>query len=114
MRLTILEPHWLKRVSDRSFKKVYSLQEADGIRFLCPLCWKVNDGPVGTHSILCWRPHVPQSCYPAPGRWGYPAPGRWEFQGSSFEDLTLVASSSSILLLGGCKAHFFIRNGEIC
>lgn len=84
-----------------------TLEQADGIMFLCPVCFAKNGGPVGTHRIICNRPRVPL-------REGiYVGPGRWEFEGTGIDDLTLVAGSSSILLLGGCAAHFFIRNGAI-
>jgi len=106
MKLTDLEPHWMQLSDKRTFREVETVEAADGIRFLCPVCFQRNNGPVGTHSILCWRPRVPADIYPAPGR--------WEFQGGSFDDLTLVAGSSSILLQGGCNAHFFIRDGKIC
>jgi len=42
-----------------------------------------------------------------------PIPGRWEFIGTSFENLSLVAGSSSIQLTSGCMAHFTITNGDI-
>lgn len=82
-----------------------SFAEADGVHFLCPKCFEANRGPVGTHSVICWRPRVPADVSPKPGR--------WEFHGTSLDDLTLVAGSSSVLLLGGCAAHFFVRNGRI-
>lgn len=84
---------------------VATLEEADGVQFLCPKCFAANNGPVGTHSVICWRPRVPPDVLPNPGR--------WEFQGTGLGDLTLVAGSSSILLTAGCKAHFFVRNGGI-
>lgn len=84
---------------------VETIAEADGIRFLCPKCFTTNGGPRGTHSVICWRPRV--AAHITPG------PGRWEFEGSGLADLTLVAGSSSILLHGGCNAHFWIRAGEI-
>ncbi|HEY1605638.1 MAG TPA: hypothetical protein VGF77_08555 [Allosphingosinicella sp.] len=110
MRLIDLEPQWLKIVDLRTRRRVEGIapQEADGILFKCPVCFQANGGSIGTHSIICWQPHVSQD-HP-------PTPGRWSFEGSSFNDLTLVAGSSSILLTRGCKAHFFIRNGgiEVC
>jgi hypothetical protein len=84
---------------------VDDIAAADGVRFLCPLCFKNNRGRVGTHSVICWRPRVPAGVPPVPGR--------WEFQGTGLGDLTLVAVSSSILLQGGCGAHFFIRRGAV-
>lgn len=75
--------------------------------FVCPKCFAANDHKrPGVHSIICWDPSVPQTVFPNPGR--------WELVGDSFENLTLRAGSSSILLTGpGCQAHFFITNGEI-
>lgn len=110
MRLTELEPQFLRYVDERTMHvgdpPDVSLQESDGIMFLCPKCFKANSGPIGTHRVICNRPRVPQSEHRV-------GPGRWEFTGSGFDDLTLVAGSSSILLQGGCGAHFFIRNGAI-
>jgi len=115
VRLVELKPKWLKRIDDKTHQwDDVPFAEADGIIFLCPKCIVANGGSVGTHSVICWRPHVPQTTTPVPGR--------WEFQGTGFDDLTLVAASSSILLKGAClepnKAwgpgwHGFIRNGQI-
>ena len=109
--LTDLDPHWRRHVDD-----VYSLEDppqvtretATGIRFACPRCFLDNGRQrPGVHSIVCWDPSVPQTVTPIPGR--------WNMVGSGFDDLSLVAGSSSILLDGdgGCHAHFFIRNGRI-
>lgn len=105
VKLTDLEGRFLRRVDDKHYENVDTIEEADGVLFLCPTCFKVNQGAVGTHSVICWQPHVPQSTFPRPGR--------WKFEGTGLSDLTLVAGSSSILLKGGCNAHFFIRNGLI-
>ena len=110
MKLLELEPQLLKIDSyegegARRWAHVDELAGADGVIFLCPVCYIANGGRVGTHSVICWRPRVPQSINPVPGR--------WEFEGASLEDLTLVAGSSSVLLMDGCRAHFFVRAGEI-
>lgn len=106
MKLLELEPHFLKIETERSFLRVDSIDDADGIIFLCPKCFEDEPrGPVGTHSVICWRPRVPQTMEPKPGR--------WEFQGRTYADLTLVAGSSSVLLTSGCRAHFFVNGGEI-
>jgi hypothetical protein len=107
MKLTELEPEFLKRKDDTHWQRMDNFAEADGVIFLCPKCFLTNNGNIGTHSVICWRPYVPQTTTPIPGR--------WEFQGTGYGDLTLVAGSSSVLLTseGGCKAHFFVRNGEI-
>lgn len=106
MKLTELEPKFLKWEDDRHFLMTDEIAGADGLEFLCPVCFKANNGPVGTHAIICWTPKVPQSTSPTPGR--------WNIQGSGYHDLSLVAGSSSVLLNGApCKAHFFVRSGQI-
>jgi hypothetical protein len=107
MKLTELEPKWLSITSPKSFRhssRARMPKGTDGIIFLCPKCFSER-GRIGTHSIICWRPHVPQTMDPVPGR--------WEFEGRTFNTLTLVAGSSSILLTTGCAAHFFIQKGKI-
>lgn len=105
MKLADLDPRFIRRIDDTLFDFVEEIDQADGLLFLCPACFGANGGPRGTHSIICWRPRVPLTTSPKRGR--------WEFEGSGLEDLTLVAGSSSVLLTGGCRAHFFIRNGEV-
>lgn len=107
MKLTELDPKFLTKPDAEGIMHfVDSIQQGDGLEFLCPVCFKANNGPIGTHSIICWQPHVPQSVSPGPGR--------WKFEGTGFSDISLVAGSSSIFLNGpGCGAHFFIKNGEI-
>ena len=116
MRLTELEPRLMGRpYIDREGRQSWrtdalSIAYAAGIQFLCPICFEKNGGPVGTHTVVCWDGSVPPVFVPTPGR--------WDRQGDSFENLTLVGAgekSDSVLLTteGGCKAHFFVRNGEI-
>lgn len=106
MRLVDLEPMFLKIIDDKTFRMIDSIADADGVQFLCPACFRKNGGNRGTHSIICWKPHVPQTFYPVPGR--------WNMQGTAYADLTLFAGSSSIHLTGpGCGAHFHITNGQI-
>lgn len=105
MTLAELEAKFLGRIDDTHFRIVESIKEADGVEFLCPTCFSRNKGSVGTHGVICWRPRVPQTTQPVPGR--------WEFQGTGISDLTLIARSSSVKLTAGCMAHFFIRNGAI-
>lgn len=105
MRLTELDAVFIKRVDAKTTHAVQRKQDADGVLFLCPKCFADNQGPIGTHGIKCWEPHVPQDTPPTPGR--------WEMLGNDLNDLTLTASSSSIALTGGCRAHFYVRNGAI-
>jgi hypothetical protein len=109
MRLSELEPEFLKVIDDRTWQsKGVLLSEADGIFFLCPLCFKNNNGAIGTHGIICWQQHIPQS----ENKTG---PGRWNLVGTNFDDLTFIgATSNSVLLTGpGCGAHFTVNKGEI-
>lgn len=108
LKLTELDPQFLKHVLDDDgyyFLMVDALSEADGISFLCPKCYLANKGRIGTHSIICWDPSVPENLNPKPGR--------WKMVGTSFQDLSLVAGSSSILLTDGCRWHGFIREGQV-
>jgi hypothetical protein len=107
MKLTDLEPQFLKIVDEKNYRHVDLIAEADGVMFLCPKCYMQKGFTrVGVHSILCWRPHVPQT--------HRPTPGRWEFTGTGYDDLSLVAGSSGVKLPDeGCAAHFHVRNGEI-
>ena len=108
MRLVELEPQFITRVVKDGVEYLHyvdTLGEAEGIMFLCPVCFTKNHGNVGTHAIICYTPAVPADI--APG------PGRWNMQGIGYDDLSLVAGSSSVALSNGCCAHFFIRNGEI-
>jgi len=105
-KLTELEPQFLKWIDDSHWQCVDSIYEADGVEFVCPLCFELNHCQrPGVHAVICWEPNVPQSTRPRPGR--------WELHGTGYADLSLVAGSSSILLTGGCAAHFFIRDGWV-
>lgn len=106
MKLAELEPQFVRRTGHDEWEDVDSVDDADGILFLCPKCFETNGGPRRTHMVLCWRPGVPQT--------QAPRPGRWEMEGTGYDDLTLVAGSSSVFLKGpGCGAHFFVRDGQI-
>jgi hypothetical protein len=115
-----LEPCFLKIIDEKTYRYVdATIQEADGISFFCPLCFhNNNDSNVGTHQIWCWKPSVPQTFFPIPGR--------WYLIGTSFDDLSLIGSPSSSIKLGNgsnvmskddknknCNAHFNIINGKV-
>jgi hypothetical protein len=121
VRLTELEPQFLRLArpgeltSDGqpfSWKQVDTLAEAQGIRFLCPVCFVANKGPVGTHQVVCWSRArgVPDSETPNPGRWTL-------LDGTGYDDLTLngdpPGNARSVQLTGGCNAHFHVTSGEV-
>ncbi len=87
-----------------------ALAEASGVKFLCPKCFAANNGPVGTHAVICWSRSrgVPDDATPGPGR--------WRLDGTGLHDLTLNADlpsgARSVLLIGGCGWHGFVTNGE--
>lgn len=114
MRLTDLEPVFLKREKQEDGVHhigVDGIAEAQGIMFLCPLCFEGNKGPVGTHHIICWSRlrGIPDDAAPLPGR--------WSLVGTGFADLTLVGEGptgqSSVKLTSGCMWHGNIVNGEV-
>jgi len=111
MKLLDLEPQFLKFMGDGSSKHVDTLEEADGIIFLCPVCFQKNKGNVGTHSVLCWFVgKVPDETVPKPGR--------WTPRGTGYGDLSFVDSpgySRSVLLTNpdGCHWHGFVTDGEV-
>jgi len=97
----------LELPSGRSFRTdAPSVQEAQGVMFLCPKCYQTNNGPIGTHSVICWFVGIPLTIDPKPGR--------WRPQGSSIDDLTFIGpGAASVLLTGdGCGWHGFVRNGK--
>lgn len=108
MSLTLaqLEPELLRLVpADRqASEQVAALADAQGVWFLCPLCFQKNGGKAGTHMVMCWFRDrgVPNDVTPGPARWAV--------SGTSLADLTL---SPSIQLLGGCNWHGFVVAGAI-
>lgn len=111
MRFLDLEPKFLRIVDPKTWSwedesgRDVSIADAQGIMFLCPKCFEGS--PIGVHSIICWFSGRGVSDAEEPG------PGRWEPVGTGLADLTLRAGSSSVLLRGGCNAHFLIRDGEV-
>lgn len=86
---------------------------ADGVDFLCPVCFEKNGGVEGTHGIVCWFPHVSQAIHPGPGRWEPRIP-------ATLDNLTFVPygkpGSSSALYQSvrvGSHAHFAVENGTV-
>lgn len=91
------------------FYEETDLARADGVEYLCPLCFQKNGGAVGTHSL-----HTYFAGRGVPDHLGKDSNGqtvRWTIvSGSGLHDLTL---SPSILVKTGCGWHGFITNGEI-
>lgn len=85
------------------------IEDAQGVAFLCPKCFKANGGATGTHSVICWSRSrgIPDDAKPGPGR--------WLLVGSGLVDLTLNGDggSRSVAVIGGCAWHGFVTNGEV-
>lgn len=91
------------------FPFVDTIDQAQGVEFLCPKCFAANNGPIGTHAVICWSRSrgVPDSADPGPGR--------WRLVGTGFHDLSLMeepGKSRSVQLIGGCAWHGFVTNGD--
>lgn len=112
MKLTDLDAEFLRMgEAPGSLRTVHSLDEAQGVEFLCPLCFVKNGGRQGTHHVICWSRSrgVPDEVTPGPGR--------WKMDGTGLHDLTLNADPPSgmrsvHLTGGGCGWHGFVTNGE--
>jgi hypothetical protein len=69
----------------------------------------------GAHYIICWFRN-PRGADRVPDD-AQPLPGRWWIEGTSLDDLTLAHGAPhmarSVLLQGGCNAHFCVTAGEI-
>ena len=108
MRLTDLDPSFL-RYDEKGFNRIDGIEEAQGLMFLCPKCFRENEGAKGTHGVICWSRSrgVPDDARPGPGR--------WSLNGTGFGDLTLDGDggSRSVHLLSGCGWHGFVTNGEV-
>jgi hypothetical protein len=102
--LTDLEATFRRIIDDRADQEDVPFAEAQGIRFLCPKCFEANGGAAGTHSVLCWFADKGVPADKSPG------PARWPATGTGVEDITLTPS---VLLLGGCGWHGWIKNGVV-
>lgn len=110
-----LKGEFLRVIGDGHFQRVDTIGEAHGVKFLCPKCFAANNGPVGTHAVICWSRSAR-----APDD-QHPLPGRWTLHGNGLHDLTLhgdpLGGARSVLLTAGCGWHGFVdagfANGDI-
>ena len=104
---------WVDPENGRVFKNggyrmVGDLQQADGVKFLCPKCYAEIGSRPGVHGVICWFV----------GRVAddvSPRPGRWTPDGTGLADLSFVPSpgrSQSVALLSGCMWHGIVVNGD--
>lgn len=112
LKLTDLEPQFLVYSEEDGgtfLRPVDRIEDAQGVKFLCPKCFAANGGPKGTHAVICWSRSRGTPDKAAPG------PGRWRLKGRGYDDLTLKAdapsTARSVQLKGGCAWHGFITDG---
>jgi len=114
MRLTELEPQFLQYKKDADgihLHHVGSINDAQGIFFVCPKCFAENgNSRIGVHAVICWSKTSGTPDEAEPG------PGRWRLEGTGYQDLSLMeepGKSRSVLLTSGCRWHGFVTNGEV-
>lgn len=90
------------------YRLVEKLEDADGVWFLCPKCFKANGGEVGTHAVRIGFKGIAK-----PGTYGYNKKGEpvlWAMQGHGVDDLQLTPS---IQLEGGCNWHGYVGSSGV-
>ena len=113
-KVKLMGPFHDDEIEDYTGPQIYmpyvdNLAAAHGVWFLCPKCYLANNGPIGTHRVICWfYGRVTDDVEPKPGRW-LPGP-----KSTGLDNLTFVPHvlSNSVLLTGGCHAHFFVTDGR--
>lgn len=106
-----LNAKFIRITGPRTHKGVDTIDQAHGVQFLCPKCFRANGGSKGTHSVICWSRSAGTPEYRDP------KPGRWKLTGTSLHDLHLEGDAvggggaRSVQLLGGCNWHGFINHG---
>jgi hypothetical protein len=116
VKLTELEPEFVRYETrtDVAGPREYTIPvttigEAQGVEFLCPVCFVKNGGAVGTH--WCGVTFAGRGATDDQGSHNREGkPSRWQVSGTDFTDLTL---QPSIDLTPACSWHGFITNGEI-
>lgn len=106
-----LEAEFIIYTGEQKMRRVDTLEAAQGLLFLCPLCYTNNNGPVRTHSVIISFAGrgVPddQGSRNSEGK-----PSRWNvIGGTGINDLQL---SPSIHLKGeGCGWHGHIGHSGV-
>lgn len=124
MRLVNLEPQFVRYqtgphpsqaagLTSEYLHHVDNLDEAQGVQFLCPVCFVKNNGPVGTHAIeVSFADRGVQDHQGSRSRTGQPS--RWRASGTNYSDLSTQPSILIDPALPACAGwHGFITNGEV-
>lgn len=109
MKLTELDPTFVRATGNGGHQDVATLAEAQGVLFVCPSCYQRNgNSDIGVHMVLVWFRDrgVPDDAVPKPARWAV--------SGSSLDDLTLQPSISlQTDERSRDEWHGFITNGQV-
>jgi hypothetical protein len=98
LKLTELDPHFLKRVSAVAYEHADDVRLAEGLQLQCPACyWASRRGGGAAHAVILWRD-----------------PARWHFIGHGYNDLSLMAGRLKVSMAGGaCSCRFTIKDGKV-
>jgi hypothetical protein len=115
MKLVHLEPQFIQYFEEgvaQYLRHVPDLGHAQGVQFLCPVCFVRNGGAVGTHLIEVTfagkgvKDHL--GSHNNKGK-----PSRWTASGTGYADLTLKPSILIDPAKPACDGwHGFVTNGE--
>ena len=98
MKLTELEPQFLRRAKPLTYVATDAIREASALGLRCPAChWSFGRGRTPNahvHRIMIWRPERPL----------------WGFAGTGPSDLSLAAPNAPVAIRAGCGASFWIRD----
>jgi hypothetical protein len=99
MKLTDLEPQFLKRSKPTEYDLTNDIHEADALQMRCPAChwaWgRTGHGHV--HTLTLWLPEPPL----------------WCFEGTGYKDLSLMAGRVAVTMTTGCRAEFWVKKGKV-
>ena len=101
MKLTDLDPHFVKLARPLKYDRTDDIGEADALSLRCPAChWSAGrsrDANAHVHTIMLWRPQPPL----------------WWFEGNDYGDLSVMAGRIAVEMTTGCRACFTIRKGKV-
>jgi hypothetical protein len=103
-----LNGEFVKRIDARTRRVVKTLKSADGVQYLCPVCYEKNGGKVGTHWILHWFTGrgVLDGETPGPDRWNVVPPS------TGLDDLTFGPPGAYSLGITN-HWHGYMENGTV-
>ena len=98
MKLTDLDPHFLRQRDKQTFVATDDLHEAVALQLRCPCChWAFRHNHQAVHRVTVWRPRA-----------------GWDFGGSGYGDLSFIAGRGDVVAVTpSCGAPFTVRAGKV-